>query len=203
MAKRRVAERMARDFSVKPSETSIRNWCNTYQDRFNFETDYQSWAVRSFSGVLCVDEVYQDELALLLAVDPAAPQGDRLMGYELIHGTVDADKMETFLRQLRELGVVPEEVITDGSSLYPATLKKVWPTAVHQLCLFHETRHVTKAVMETIQDLRKALPSSPPAERQGKGGPINNHPPSEDPNDAAVHRWHQRRQARQAGIECQ
>ena len=29
-----------------------------------------------FSGILCVDEVYQGKLALLLAVDPAAPEGD-------------------------------------------------------------------------------------------------------------------------------
>jgi lambda repressor-like predicted transcriptional regulator len=201
MAKRRVTDRLARDFWVKPSETSIRNWCKTYQAGFNFDTDYQPWAIRSFSGVLCVDEVYQGELALLLAVDPAAPQGDRLMGYQLIQGTVDADKMETFLSHLRELGISPEEVITDGSSLYPATLKKVWPTAVHQLCLFHETRHVTKGVMEAIQDLRKALPAPPPAERQGKGGPIVNYPPSEDPNHPAVQRWRQRRQERQAGIE--
>lgn len=201
MAKRRVTERLARDFWVKPSEASIRNWCKTYQAGFSFESDYQPWAIRSFSGVLCVDEVYQDALALLLAVDPAAPQGDRLIGYQLIQGTVDADKVERFLTHLREMGIAPEEVITDGSSLYPATLKRVWPMAVHQLCLFHETRHVTKAVMETIQELRKVLPAPPPAERRGKGGPIVNHPPSEDPHDPAVQRWHQRRQERHAGIE--
>lgn len=201
MAKRRVTDRLARDFWVKPSETSIRNWCKTYQAGFSFETDYQPWAIRSFSGILCVDEVYQNDLALLLAVDPAAPQGDRLIGYQLIQGTVDADKMETFLTHLRELGITPEEVITDGSSLYPATLKKVWPTAVHQLCLFHETRHVTKGVMNAIQDLRKALPSPTPQERRGKGGPIVNHPPSDDPHDPAVQRWHQRRKERQIGID--
>lgn len=201
MARRRVTDRMARDFWVKPSETSIRNWCKTYQAGFNFEVDYQPWAIRSFSGVLCVDEVYQNELALLLAVDPASPQGDRLIGYQLIRGSVDADKVESFLIHLRELGIQPEEVITDGSNLYPTILRKVWPAAVHQLCLFHETRHVTKGVMAAIQDLRKTLPSPPPPERRGKGGPIVNHPPSENQNDPAVQRWYQRRQERQAGIE--
>jgi hypothetical protein len=91
MAKRRVADRLARDFWVKPSEASIRNWCKVYQAGFHFETDYQSWAVNSFSGVLCVYEVYQDELALLLAVDPAALQVDRLIGYKLIKGDVNAE----------------------------------------------------------------------------------------------------------------
>ena len=58
MAKRRVTDRMAREFWVKPSETSVRNWCKTYQSKYHFETDYQPWIIRSFSGVLCVDEVF-------------------------------------------------------------------------------------------------------------------------------------------------
>jgi len=35
--------------------------------------------VQAFSGVLCIDEVYQGQLAFLFAVDPAAPDGDRLV----------------------------------------------------------------------------------------------------------------------------
>ena len=56
----------------------------------DFATDYQPWVVESFSGILCVDEVYQGKLALLLAVDPAAPDGDRLVGYELVQATAVA-----------------------------------------------------------------------------------------------------------------
>jgi len=97
-----------------------------------------------------VDEVYQGQLALLLAVDPAAPDGDRLVGYQLITGSVDADDVETFLTRLKTAGIEPAEVITDGSSLYPAVLSQVWPKAAHQLCLFHETRQVTKGVMKLI-----------------------------------------------------
>jgi hypothetical protein len=73
MAKRRVSNLLVRDFWVMPSETSVPNWCKAYQVGYNFETDYQPWAIRSFSVGLCVDEVCQDDLALLLAVDPAAP----------------------------------------------------------------------------------------------------------------------------------
>ena len=88
MAMRRVPERMARDFWVRPSEGMIRQWCNQYRDSFDFGTDYQPWVVQEFSGILCVDEVYQGNLALLLAVDPASPQGDRLVGYQLVHGSI-------------------------------------------------------------------------------------------------------------------
>ncbi len=81
MAMRRVPDRLARDFWLRPSEASIRLWCRAYRTRFDFATDYQAWVVQAFSGVLCVDEVYQGQLAFLFAVDPAAPDGDRLIGY--------------------------------------------------------------------------------------------------------------------------
>jgi hypothetical protein len=48
-----------------------RRWCTDYADGLDFEGDYQKWVVEEFSGVLCVDEVYQGQLALLLAVDPS------------------------------------------------------------------------------------------------------------------------------------
>jgi transposase-like protein len=83
----------------------------------------------------------------------------------LIQGTVDTDKIEIFFKGLRIVSIAPAEVITDGSSLYPANLKKVWPTIAHHLCLFHETRHVTKAIMEAIQEMRRSLPIPPAPEK--------------------------------------
>ena len=64
MAMRRVPARMGRDFWVHPSEGSVRAWCRAYSADFDFVTDYQLWVVREFSGILCVDEVYQNQLAL-------------------------------------------------------------------------------------------------------------------------------------------
>ena len=116
MAFRRVTARLARDFWVKPSEKTVRDWCRSYSQTLTFETDYQPWVVREFSGILCVDEVYQGKLALLLAVDPAAPTRDRLVGYRLVTETVEANTVETFLSQLKQVGIEPAEVITDGSS---------------------------------------------------------------------------------------
>ena len=77
LAARCVPDRLARDFWVKPSEKMVRLWCRAFAAEVDFTTDYQPWVVANFSGILCVDEVYQGELALLLAVDPAAPDGDR------------------------------------------------------------------------------------------------------------------------------
>ena len=200
MALRRVSQRLAVDFWVQPSEGMIRSWCTTYGKTFDFAKDYQPWVTRAFSGILCVDEVYQGDLALLLAVDPAASDGDRLVGYQLVHGNVSARTVESFLAQLKAAGIAPDEVITDGSALYPAVLAKVWPVAAHQLCLFHETRRVTAAVLEVIKAVRKQLPSPPPMPGVGRGGPLLPQPPSDDLNDPATQRWHWRRAARRAGI---
>ncbi len=199
MAVRRVANRLARDFWVRPSEKMVRQWCRAYQATLDFETDYQPWVVSEFSGILCVDEVYQDKLALLLAVDPAAPDGDRLVGYQLITGSVDADEVEAFLMHLKEVGIVPDQVVTDGSTLYPTLLSKVWPTAAHQLCLFHETRRVTTAVMKLINAVRKSLPEPPPSTERGIG-PRRGQPPSDDPSDPARQRRQQQQAARNRQI---
>jgi DNA-binding CsgD family transcriptional regulator len=194
MAVRRVVNRLARDFWVQPSERMLRHWCRTYGATFDFEIDYQPWVVSEFSGILCVDEVYQGKLALLLAVDPAATDGDRLVGYQLITGAVDADDVEIFLTRLKAAGIEPAEVITDGSSLYPAVLSQVWPKAAHQLCLFHETRHVTKGVMKLINAVRRSLPAPPSTSTQRGARALRRQPANDDPNDRATQRW-QRRQA--------
>lgn len=178
----------------------IRSWCRTYSAEFDFETDYQSWVVQEFSGILCVDEVYQGQLALLLAVDPAAPDGDRLVGYQLMHGSVDASDVEQFLSHLKAVGIKPDEVVTDGSKLYPAVLAQVWPEAAHQLCLFHETRHVTKAVMKVINTIRKQLPALPPNSATMGGGPLRSQPPRNDPTHPATQRWYWRQVQRRQHI---
>jgi transposase len=156
--------------------------------------------VHAFSGVLCVDEVYQGQLAFLFAVDPAAPDGDRLIGYQLIHGDVDATAVERFLQHLRDAGIHPDEVITDGWSLSPTVLTKIWPTAAQQLCLFHESRHVTRAVLEVIQAMRRTLPT--PAAKPGRrcGGRLQASPPTDDPTDPDHQRWQLRQATRQARI---
>jgi transposase len=200
MALRRVTARLARDFWVRPSEGMIRSWCRTHGAKFDFAADYQPWVVSEFSGILCVDEVYQDRLALLLAVDPAAPEGDRLVGYQLVHGTIDGPAVEGFLSHLNAVGIVPDEVITDGSQLYLTVLAQVWPRAAHQLCLFHETRRVTTAVMKVIQAIRRELPQPPSAPGSTGGGQLRSQPPSDNPSDPAHQRWYWRQGQRHTQI---
>ena len=88
-----------------------------------------------------------------------------MVGYQLIHGEVRQDDVRQFLERLRTAGIAPAEVITDASPLYPAVLRTVWPTAAHQLCLFHETRLVTEAVAQVVREVRATLPKAPPVQR--------------------------------------
>lgn len=150
----------------------MRHWCRRYTEHLDFQHDYQAWVVAEFSAILCVDEVYQDRLALLLAVDPRAPDGDRLIGYQLVHGpSVGQEDVRQFLDHLREVGIAPKQVVTDGSPLYPRPLATVWPQAAHQLCLFHETRVVAKAVRHAVKAVRARLPPLPPRlERRAAAG---------------------------------
>jgi hypothetical protein len=50
-----------------------------------------------------VDEVHQADLALLLAVDPAAAHGNRLVGYTLLPKTRELDQamVKAFFDRLR------------------------------------------------------------------------------------------------------
>jgi hypothetical protein len=43
---------------------------DSFADHIYFVIDYQPGVIANFSGTLCVDEVYQGNLALLLGVDP-------------------------------------------------------------------------------------------------------------------------------------
>jgi transposase-like protein len=202
LAMRCVPDRLARDFWIKPDEKMVRLWCRTYAAEIDFTVDYQPWVVATFSGILCVDEVYQGELALLLAIDPAAPDGDRLVGYTLLPKTKEVDQgmVKTFLERLRAAGVEPEEVITDDSRLYPAALAEVWPTARHQLCLFHATRRVVRAVGEVVKHVRRALPTPPPASKPTLLGTLRRTPPAADQHDPDSERYRWRLARRTLGI---
>ncbi|MDP8967761.1 MAG: helix-turn-helix domain-containing protein [Actinomycetota bacterium] len=200
MAIRRVATRLARDCWVQPSEGMIRQWCKGYSAGLDFATDYLPWVAAGFSGILCVGEVYQGRSAVLLAVDPAAPEGDRLVGYELFHGSVDQEEVATFLTRLRAAGIAPDEIITDGSPRYPGALAQAWPAAAHQLCPFHETRRVTSAVNQIIKDVRAALPAQPARRASDLRGRPRACPPADVEQDPAARSWRERQALRGAKL---
>ena len=69
-----------------------------------------------FSGTLCIDELHLGRFTLLLATDPLA---DLPVAFALVDRN-DQDHMRRFLRNLKDWGLNPTVVVTDGSNLYPA-----------------------------------------------------------------------------------
>jgi transposase-like protein len=154
----RVVERMARDFCLRISESTIRFWLkdHAHQHAQDFESDYLPWVVDNFSGVVCLDEVYQGDVALVLAVDP---QGDRLLAFEFIENSgVTTSDIVTLLEELSALGVEPDQVVSDGAGIYPEAVARVWSQAKHQMCLFHQSKLVTAAGLKALASMRHDLP---------------------------------------------
>jgi lambda repressor-like predicted transcriptional regulator len=159
----KVPHRLSRDFGIRPSEGAIRFWIRTYNRQPSQWESYESLVLSSFSGILCLDELYQGHLAVLLAVDPASPKGDRLIAYQLTRkDALDSGEVEHFLETLRKKGLKPQEVITDASSLYPEPIKKIWPHTAQQLCLFHKTQAMVRAASSAIDELKRSLPKKTP-----------------------------------------
>src|ERR1700712_2385149 len=113
-----------------------------------------------FSGTLCVDELHLGRFTLLLATDPLA---DVPVAFALV-GKNDQDHMRRFLKNLKNWGLNPEVVVTDGSNLYPAVLTELWSDADHQLCVFHVIKDINKLVLDAVRRLRSAM------SRRGKAG---------------------------------
>jgi len=117
--------------------------------------------------------------------------------------------MRAFLTRLKASGIAPDQVITDGSALYPTSLAHVWPHAAHQRCLFHETRAVTDAVARVYRSVRNALPTPPRtspqvsaalADQRQATADLRGRPrkqaPADEATDAAAQQWRWR-QARE------
>jgi hypothetical protein len=62
---------------------------------------------------------------------------------------------------------MPLLVVTDGSELYPKVIKKVWPHAEHQRCVFHFMMQVNKDLRSVFWALYRTMPE-PPKRKRGR-----------------------------------
>jgi hypothetical protein len=155
----RTRAAMKRDFLLELSSGFIYDCLDWGLARLN-QAEQRRLAHQHFSGYLCIDELHLGDHTLLLATDPIT---DRIIGYRLVQIN-DQAHMRCFLRTLQYWGFEPKVVVTDGSNLYPAVLQEVWPTAKHQLCVFHVLQDVTKQVLDAVRRLRRQQA------RRGNGG---------------------------------
>jgi hypothetical protein len=123
--------------------------------------EHRRAVLEHFSGTLCVDELHLGRFTLLLATDPVA---DMPVAFALVAKN-DQGHMMRFLKNLKNWGLMPQVVITDDSSLYPAVLAELWAGADHQLCVFHIIKNITKLILDAVRRLRTAM------SRRGARGP--------------------------------
>ena len=147
-----VRKALQRDFLLDLSEGFIYD-CLQRKVRQLEMAEYRRWVLEHFRGTLCVDELHLGRYTLLLAT---APLGDFAVAFSLVEKN-DQPHMERFLRRLKRLGLEPDVVITDGSSLYPAVLAKLWPEAEHQLCVFHVIKDINEHVLDAVKRMRREL----------------------------------------------
>lgn len=155
----RTRQAMQRDFLVKLSEGFVYDCLRWKVAQLDLAAHRQLVRDR-FSGTLCVDELHLGRFTLLLCTDPIA---DLPVAFALV-GTNDQAHLRRFLNNLKQGGLSPQVVVTDGSSLYPAVLAEVWPQARHQLCVFHLLKDINDLIVAAVRRLAGRLA------RRGRAG---------------------------------
>lgn len=163
-----VQQALRRDFHLELS-TGFLYDCLEYAVRKFEGTEFRRTVLSEFSGTLCVDEIHLGHRVVLLASDPIS---DNPIACALVSSN-DAAHMRRFLQNLKNHGFSPQTVITDRSPLYPATIAEVWPTAKHQLCVFHVMSEINDHVLNAVREVRRAL--KPKRIKKGRGRPSKRH----------------------------
>lgn len=114
-------------------------------------SEHRERVVAEFSGTLCVDELHLGQYTLLLATDPLR---DLPVAFALVKEN-DGAHLRRFLKNLKNHGLEPKVIVTDGSTLYPKVLAELWPAAEHQLCVFHALQDLNAKILDAVKRLRR------------------------------------------------
>lgn len=161
----RTLASMRRDFGLKLSQGFVYDCLRWKVGRLDL-APHRQMVLEKFSGTLCVDELHLGRFTLLLATDPIA---DLPVAFALVSRN-DQDHMHRFLKNLANWGLKPKVVVTDGSNLYPSVLAELWPTARHQLCVFHLLKDINDSILKGVRRLARAMGRRGNAGRKRKRG---------------------------------
>jgi transposase-like protein len=165
MSVERTLESLGREYLLELSTGFVYDVLHDHARQLDM-SEHRRKVLGLFSGTLCVDELHLGRFTLLLATDPLA---DVPVAFALV-GKDDQGHMRRFLKNLKNWGLNPEVVVTDGSNLYPAVLTELWPDADHQLCVFHVTKDINKLVLDAVRRMRTATGRRGKAGRKKKRG---------------------------------
>jgi transposase-like protein len=161
----RVLQSLRREFLLELSTGFVYDVLRDQVEQLNM-AEHRRTVLEHFSGTLCVDELHLGRFTLLLATDPLS---DLPVAFALVAAN-DQDHMLRFLKNLKNWGLGPRVVVTDGSNLYPAVISELWSEADHQLCVFHVTMDINKLILDAVRRLRVAMSRRAKAGRKKKRG---------------------------------
>ena len=159
MSIERILESLRREFLLELSSGFVYNVLRDRAEELDM-SEHRRKVLEHFSGTLCVDELHLGRFTLLLATDPLS---DLPVAFALVAAN-DHGHMWRFLKNLKNWGLEPRVVVTDGSNLYPAVIAELWSEADHQLCVFHVIKDINKLILDAVRRMQKAM------SRRGKGG---------------------------------
>jgi len=151
-------ERLWRDYRLLISISTLHGWYVASGLAMDM-TGYEAWAKDNFSGVVCVDEVYDTGCCVLVASDPL---NDMPIAYRIAKRAdrcTEADVQALLAELKRILAAAPQVVITDGSPLYRGLVATTWPEAHHQLCYFHVIKDICAQVLKGLGQERESVPA--------------------------------------------
>ncbi len=179
---------MADDFPLYPATSTVWEWHRQGCDALDLTVDYEPWVKAQFSGVLCIDELYEGALCLILSTDPL---NDVTVAYTLEQNAegekrpqMNQEWLDRHLSALQRIGITPEVVIRDGAVVYDNGLPEAWD---QERCNFHLIQNITAEVLKAVNDYRKSLPDPP---KRPRGRPPVDAPPP--PPDVKTEIWQHR-----------
>lgn len=154
VALRDVETQVREDFHTGTGTSSVLRWHHA-----TLGTDYPRPARLPFSGVLCIDEVYDHvagkRVATWTCVDPLAGPTVRLP-----IDRADAVSLAEAMRQVKALGATPKVIVSDLWAAYLEALAQVWPHAERQLCWFHVMQWTTRKLAAALKAHGETLPEA-------------------------------------------
>jgi len=152
-------ERLWRDYHVLVATGTLHGWYVTTGLKLDL-AEYERWAGANFSGVVCIDEVYDRGCCVLVATDPL---NDIVLAHWIAahpDRCTEEDVLWLFGELNRILPFAPGVVITDGSRLYAHLVTDTWPDAYHQLCYFHVVKDICALVLKAVREVKDGMDSN-------------------------------------------
>jgi hypothetical protein len=165
MSVERTLESLSREYLLEISTGFVYDVLHDHARQLDM-AEHRRKILALFSGTLCIDEVHLGRFTLLLATDPLS---DLPVAFALV-GKNDQDHMRRWLGNLKNWGLNPKVVVTDGSNLYPTVLAELWSDADHQLCVFHVIKDINKLILDAVRRMRTAMSRRGQAGRKKKRG---------------------------------